>query len=94
MHQSEKALMAGADPARETNRATPADGSGRVVESLCQPIPLAGGEAAQIGASVGIALCCADGETLDGLLRKADAALYAAKRDGKRTFREAAAAGV
>jgi diguanylate cyclase (GGDEF)-like protein len=66
----------------------------RVVESLCQPIPLAGGETAHIGASVGIAMCCAGSETLNDLLRKADAALYAAKRDGKSTYREADAAGV
>lgn len=63
----------------------------RVVESLCRPIPLAGGGSAQIGASVGIAMCCEDGETLDDLLKKADAALYAAKREGKHTFREAGA---
>jgi len=61
----------------------------RVVISLCQPIPLAGGETAQIGASVGIAMCCAGKDTLDELLKKADAALYAAKREGKNTFREA-----
>ncbi len=65
--------------------------AGRVVESLSQPIPLAGGGTAQIGASVGIAMCCEDGETLNDLLKKADAALYAAKRDGKHTFREAGA---
>ena len=61
----------------------------RVVESLCQPIPLAGGGTAQMGASVGIALCCPGTESLDALLKKADAALYAAKREGKNTFREA-----
>jgi diguanylate cyclase (GGDEF)-like protein len=66
----------------------------RVVESLCQPIPLAGGGTAHIGASVGIAMCCAGKETLDALLEKADAALYAAKREGKNTFREAGASGV
>jgi len=67
--------------------------AGRVVERLSQPIPLAGGGTAHIGASVGIAMCCAGGETLDELLKKADAALYAAKRDGKSTFREAGASG-
>jgi diguanylate cyclase (GGDEF)-like protein len=70
------------------------DVAGRVVESLCQPIPLAGGGTAQIGASVGIAMCCAGSETLNELLKKADAALYAAKREGKHTFREADASGV
>jgi diguanylate cyclase (GGDEF)-like protein len=65
----------------------------RVVACLCQPIPLAGGGAAQIGASVGIALYSGK-DTLDELLKKADAALYAAKREGKNTFREADATGV
>ena len=68
--------------------------AGRVVDSLCQPIPLAGGATARIGASVGVAMCCADNETLDELFKKADAALYAAKREGKHTFREAGAASV
>jgi diguanylate cyclase (GGDEF)-like protein len=73
-----------AESAREVAR--------RVVDSLCQPIPLAGAETARIGASVGIAMCCIDGEeTLEDLLKKADAALYAAKREGKNTFREAGA---
>lgn len=67
--------------------------AGRVVGSLSQPIPLAGGGSAQIGASVGIALCCTDGDTLNALLKQADAALYAAKREGKNTFREAGGAG-
>ena len=70
-----------AETAREVAR--------RMVESLRQPIPLAEGGTARIGASVGIAMCCAGSETLNELLRKADAALYAAKRDGKSTFREA-----
>ena len=76
------AQVENAEAAREVAR--------RIVESLSQPMPLAGGGTTQIGASVGIAMCCSDGETLEDLLRKADAALYAAKRDGKSTYREAA----
>ncbi len=64
----------------------------RVVERLSQPVPLADGGSARIGASVGIAMCCASDETLNDLFRKADEALYAAKRDGKHTFRVAAEA--
>lgn len=67
------------------------DVAGRVVERLSQPVPLAGGGSARIGASVGIAMCCASDETLHDLFRKADEALYAAKRDGKHTFRVATA---
>jgi diguanylate cyclase (GGDEF)-like protein len=76
--------------------ATAREVASRVVASLCQPIPLAGGESARIGASVGVAMCCAGAgsETLEDLLKKADAALYAAKRDGKNTYREADASGV
>ncbi|HEX7970872.1 MAG TPA: GGDEF domain-containing protein [Thiobacillus sp.] len=78
------AQVDGAEAAREVAR--------RVVDTLSQPIPLAGGGTAHIGASVGIAMCCAAGETLDELLKKADAALYDAKREGKSTYREADAA--
>ncbi|MDO9635476.1 MAG: GGDEF domain-containing protein, partial [Thiobacillus sp.] len=73
------------------NAAAARDVAGRVVERLRQPIPLEGGGTAQIGASVGIAICCAGGETLDALIKRADAALYAAKREGKNTYREAGA---
>ena len=65
----------------------------RVVDSLSQPIPLAAGGTARIGASVGIAMCCSADETLSDLLKQADAALYAAKREGKHTYREASASG-
>ena len=66
----------------------------RIVESLSQAILFTGGGTAHIGASVGIAMCSAGKETLDDLLKKADAALYAAKRDGKNTYREAGFSGV
>jgi diguanylate cyclase (GGDEF)-like protein len=68
--------------------------AGRLVNSLRQPIPLAGGATARVGASVGIAMCCAGEETLSGLLNEADVALYAAKRDGKSTYREAGLSGL
>jgi diguanylate cyclase (GGDEF)-like protein len=71
------------------NAAVAREVASRVVESLGQPVPLAGGGTASVGASVGLAMCCSDNETLDDLVRKADAALYAAKRDGKSTYREA-----
>jgi diguanylate cyclase (GGDEF)-like protein len=71
------------------NAAAACEVASRVVESLSQPVPLAGGGTTRIGASVGIAICCSSGETLDDLLRKADGALYAAKRGGKSTYREA-----
>ncbi|MGQ0444690.1 MAG: putative bifunctional diguanylate cyclase/phosphodiesterase, partial [Beijerinckiaceae bacterium] len=45
------------------------------------------GQQALIGASAGIALAPADGETADQLLRNADMALYQAKEDGRRTSR-------
>lgn len=61
----------------------------RIVKSLSQPIPLAEGGTAHIGASVGIAMYSAASDTLNGLLKQADTALYAAKRDGKNTYREA-----
>lgn len=61
----------------------------RVVNSLCQPMQLAEGRTAHIGASVGIAICRAGKETLEDMLKKADTALYVAKRDGKNTYREA-----
>jgi len=38
-------------------------------------------------------MCCTGSETLNELLKKADAALYAAKREGKNTYREADASG-
>ena len=42
---------------------------------------------AQIGASIGIAIAPVDGNTLDGLLHKADLALYKAKNSGRNRFR-------
>lgn len=69
------------------NAAAAREVGNRVVASLCQPVPLADGGRAQIGASVGFAL--SRNATLDNLLKRADAALYEAKRAGKNTCRGA-----
>jgi diguanylate cyclase (GGDEF)-like protein len=58
----------------------------RIVTLLSEPYDIAGQPAA-IGASAGIALAPADGETAEQLLGNADMALYRAKEDGRRTFR-------
>jgi diguanylate cyclase (GGDEF)-like protein/PAS domain S-box-containing protein len=57
----------------------------RLVESLQQPYRLAG-TTAHSGASVGVALFPEDGQDPDTLLRHADMAMYAAKREGRGNF--------
>lgn len=49
----------------------------------------AGGRGA-VGATIGYALCPLDDPTASGLLKRADAALYAGKQDGKRCLRRGA----
>jgi diguanylate cyclase (GGDEF)-like protein/PAS domain S-box-containing protein len=64
----------------------------RLVEALSRPFPLEGGHEAAVGTSVGVALFPADGDGPDGLLRRADLALYRAKAEGRgahRFFEEA-----
>ena len=57
----------------------------RIVTLLSEPYEIEG-QQCMIGASIGIALAPADGETSDQLLRNADMALYKAKEDGRGTF--------
>ncbi len=54
----------------------------RAVEALCLPYPVEG-QLASLGVSVGVACSPADGDDAATLLRVADAALYAAKNDGR-----------
>ncbi|MFN7271201.1 MAG: diguanylate cyclase domain-containing protein [Gammaproteobacteria bacterium] len=54
----------------------------RILDTLSAPIWLAG-EGRQVGVSVGIAAFPADGLDCDGLLRRADAAMYRAKQKGR-----------
>ena len=58
----------------------------RLVTLLSEPYDI-DGQQGVIGASVGIALAPADGESAEQLLRNADIALYQAKEDGRRVFR-------
>ncbi len=57
----------------------------RLLDSLRVPIEL-GGKSISISASVGIVCAPADGDTGEELLRKADAAMYAAKQRGRDAF--------
>jgi diguanylate cyclase (GGDEF)-like protein/PAS domain S-box-containing protein len=57
----------------------------RIVTLLSEPYDIEG-QQVEIGASVGIALAPADGETAEQLLANADMALYRAKEDGRRAF--------
>ncbi|WP_244982840.1 putative bifunctional diguanylate cyclase/phosphodiesterase [Croceicoccus marinus] len=58
-----------------------------IVENICELPFLLDGQVVYIGASVGIACSCNDGDEPDELIRKADLALYAAKADGKGRLR-------
>jgi diguanylate cyclase (GGDEF)-like protein len=58
----------------------------RIVTLLSEPYDI-DGQLVVIGASAGIALAPADGETSGQLLGNADMALYRAKEEGRRTFR-------
>ena len=59
----------------------------KVLRVLSQPYDLNGKVADQVGTSIGIALYPADGSQAADLMKKADAAMYAAKQAGKRTYR-------
>ncbi len=58
----------------------------RVMAAFAEPFVLEGAEE-HVACSVGVALACQDGEDVNILLRNADLALYAAKADGRSTFR-------
>lgn len=59
--------------------------AGKIIEALAVPVALAGGECT-VGASIGISMYPLDATDAESLLRKADAAMYRAKRLGKNRF--------
>jgi diguanylate cyclase len=66
---------------REANSATELSASSTaLLAGLCRPVDIEGARA-NFGASLGTALFPADGTSIDALLKSADAALYAAKRN-------------
>ncbi|XOV88606.1 MAG: diguanylate cyclase [Pseudomonadota bacterium] len=64
----------------------------RIAAAVAKPIVISAGKRADtihvtVTASIGIALCPNDGDSLEKLINRADEAMYHAKRDGKDTTR-------
>jgi diguanylate cyclase (GGDEF)-like protein/PAS domain S-box-containing protein len=55
----------------------------RIIEHIQRPIDVGEERRVEVGASIGIALCPANGLDSDALLRAADMAMYRAKEDGR-----------
>ncbi len=60
--------------------------AGRVLAAIREPMEFRG-RAAQVGASIGIAMFPRDGNTPVELIQRADAAMYAVKERGRNTYR-------
>lgn len=60
--------------------------AGKILNTLSRPYQV-GDVEVEISASIGLLLCPVDVENGDELLRKADSAMYAAKREGKRRYK-------
>jgi diguanylate cyclase (GGDEF)-like protein/PAS domain S-box-containing protein len=70
------ALVGIADPSKAEQIAN------AIIDEVEQPIDI-GGPSVRIGASIGIAFATAPGDSPEALLRRADAAMYSAKRAGR-----------
>ncbi|MHB1110121.1 MAG: EAL domain-containing protein [Devosia sp.] len=57
----------------------------RIIKTMASPFAIDGHQVV-IGASVGIAMAPADGDTTDALMKNADLALYRAKSEGRSTY--------
>ena len=69
--------------------------AGKILAALDEPF-LLGGRECRVGASIGICISPEDGDDMETLLGRADAAMYESKANGKNTFtryREALTAG-
>ena len=53
-----------------------------IIADIQRPIDI-GGDHVHIGASIGIAFACREGDSPEALARRADSAMYAAKRSGR-----------
>ncbi|MFA6156258.1 putative bifunctional diguanylate cyclase/phosphodiesterase [Mesorhizobium sp.] len=70
---------------RDVNK-TPISLAERIIAAISAPVAI-GTRIVEVGASIGIALCPADGMNADALLRAADIAMYRAKQAGRGRFR-------
>ncbi|MBL7260093.1 GGDEF domain-containing protein [Paractinoplanes lichenicola] len=62
------------------------DVAARIVRTVEAPVAVEGGGSARVGASVGVAVATPLTVSGDALLREADQAMYAVKRDGKSAY--------
>lgn len=60
--------------------------AGKLIDGVAQPVPFAG-VSLQVTASVGIAIFPTDGKSPEAVLKAADTAMYAVKRDGRAGYR-------
>ncbi len=59
--------------------------AGKIVAALAEPFPLLGHEC-RVGASIGLCIAPRDGDDMETLLGRADAAMYQSKARGKNTY--------
>lgn len=65
----------------------------KIVQSLGEPISLQAGQTACIGVSIGLATRTPEDSSAANLIRRADEAMYQAKREGRNTYRFAVPGG-
>ena len=63
--------------------------AGKIIETLAVPFTIKGNDV-QIGASIGVSIYPDNGDDTEILLKKADDAMYLAKKEGKNDYRVSA----